>query len=405
VSTVDAGYIAPWSAEAEDLIRGALRHVYTVKIFPETTGTPVPLPVTVTSCSLTYDEFWSPYVQGTLTAVVPDSATLAALDPRKLVRVEVSAGYVLPGAVTDSHLMCRCLLSRRSVDYPGNEMTLDFQGPEYVVEGTTTTADGGGPQALAAGGSWNSNTTVAEAMAAIFDTINLGSILSFTSFDPDADGTGGRAQWIDPGQVWAGASGENHLDIARDIADRNDAWVRVDEFGVFKTTRRRWEGTATAHRMRVGADGTVITSSDTLARDDWANAAYVRYEWTVKTTSAGVETETPKSASAWCFSSGAYDPDLVGMVTVMETRQNHVATKQTAAYAAESLLKRRATRSNALTVSGVAAYWVRPEMTLAVLLPVGAEQFLVASQVVFDLDAGRMDIRTRHREPGPVRAL
>jgi hypothetical protein len=402
VSTVDPALLAPWSPDAEDLIRGALRHTYVVYIYPDTAGAPAYLPVTVTSCSVTFDEFWSPYVQGTLTAVIPDAATLAKLDPRLLVVVEVRAGYILPGSVTDRHTICKCLLSRRSVDYPGEQVTLEFQGPEYIVDGTLTTVAGGGPQALAPGGSWTSTTTAAAAMSNVYTSTRLGSLLTFTSLDTDPDGCGPDVGWVDPGAQWVGEFGENHLEVMRDVADRIDAWARVDEYGTFRISRRRWGTPTPAHRLRVGADGTIINSADTLARAAWANAVYLRYEWTVTTSAAGVETVTPKAASAAAYAGGKYDPDVVGMVSVSITRQHHVASSVQATSAALALLRRYSTRANALSVSAVAAYWLRPDAGVSVQLPLGAEQTLRVSAVTFDLDAGRMDVLTRNPEPAAL---
>jgi hypothetical protein len=398
--SVNAAEIAPWSGAAEDLIRGALRHVYAVRIFEDPWyETPVYLPITVTSCSLTYDEFWSPYVQGSLTAVIPDAATLDKLDPRLVIRVDVDAGYVLPGGITDSHLICRCALSRRSVDYPANEMTLEFQGAEYLVEKTVADSDGGGPQGLYPQGYWDSGTTVASAMANTSDALTLGAFSWVaTGADPGTDTLTG---WVDPGQQWEGKEGENYLSIIRDVADRIDGWVRIDEFGVFKMTRRPSSTPPPAHRLRVGADGTIITSNDELSREGWANWAYVTYQWTTKVTSGGVTTETDKMASGFAYLEGKYDPNNVGRVAVSDLRE-HISSDAQAQKAAESLLKRFATKGDALSVQAVAAYWLRPTDGVYITLPVGAEKKLMVSAITFDLDAGSMSIRTRTAGSGAL---
>ena len=400
MSTVSPLLIAPWSVDAEDLIRGALRHVYSVKIYEQATPNTL-LPITVTGCTLTYDELWAPYVQGELTAVIPDAATLAKLDPRGIVRVDVYAGYVLPGGATDSHLMARCLLSKRDAVYPGDVMTLEFQGPEYIVQGRVSRHLGDGPMAI--GGEWNSTTLVRDAMQNVYNSTRLANVLPWVTIDYDLDGVGDDTGWVDPGSLWGPSVGANHLDVLRDVADRVDAWFRIDELGVYRISRRRWGEPSPSHRMRIGADGTIITSADTLARDGWANVLQIRYEWTVTTEVDGVATETPKSAGALIETRGAFDAEVVGMVHVLVTRQHMVSSYTQARNAGMALLNRYSTQANALTISGVAAYWLRPEKGISVQLPVGAEQTLVVSAITFDLDAGRMDIRTRSPVPEPAK--
>jgi hypothetical protein len=398
--SVDPDLIAPWAGAVEDLVRGALRHVYSVRIWQDTAQAPTYLPVKVTACEVSFDEFWSPYVQGSLTAVLPDDATLAKLDPRLLVVVEVSAGYVLPGGVSDSHLMCKALLSRRTVNYPANEVVLEFQGLEYAFDRAEAEEDGGGPQGLSPGGYWDTNTTAAAAIGHVYQACGF-SAVSFAALRVE-EGIGGLSGWVDPGQQWTGKAGDNYLDIARDIADRVEGWLRVDEFGTLLFTGRTVGGKPASHRLRVGADGTVITVADTLSRDDWANFAYVRYEWTTKTTSGGVTTEVQKTASAWASATGAYDPVNVGKVGVSEIRQM-MGSQVQASFAAPALLKRYLIRATSLSVQAIAAYWLRPDDGVSVALPTGPEVAYRVSAVSFNLDDGSMAIRTRTPDPGPTR--
>lgn len=298
--------------------------------------------------------------------------------------------------------MCRCALSRRSVDYPGDEVTLEFQGAEYLVDSTEAEAEHGGPQGLAPAGYWDASTRVDTALANTYDALSLGAF-SWVSIASDA-ATDAVTGWVDPGQQWYGVQGENYLDILRDVADRIDGWVRVDELGALRMSRRQWGTPATYHRLRVGADGTIISGNDELSREGWANFAYVTYEWTTKTTTGGVTTETQRSASAFATLTDKYDPINVGRVTVADVRQ-HISSDAQAQQAANALLRRFSTKGDALTVAGVAAYWLRPGYGVAVQLPSGPEKILRVSAISFDLDTGRMDIRTRSPIPGPVKGL
>jgi hypothetical protein len=398
--SIRPSYIAPWSPDAEDLIRGALGHTFTVKIYPSILlGPREYLPITVTGCTLTYDEFWSPYVQGELVADIPDADTLAALDPRGLVRVDVSAGYMLPGGVQDVHPMAYCFLSARTVDYPANELRLQFQGFEYVFDQAIATTSGESPIGHSSGGPWTSSTTVSAALDDIVDTIRY-SILWVAADVVFDDDIGARTGWVDPGEPWAGAAGDNPLSMGREIADRVDGWFRCDELGRFRMGQRDWTVNEASHRLRVGADGTIISSSDAASREQWANRAYVQYDWSVLTTSGGTSTAVRKTASGSANLDGSpYDASLVGAVVVTAARP-WAATNGQAAQAAKALLRRHSVRSTALQVAGVAAYWLRPPDGVSVELPVGPQLQLTISAVTFDLTTGRMDIRTRNPEPG-----
>lgn len=398
--SVRASFVAPWSPDAEDLIRGALGHTFRVQIYRDNPlGNPDYLPVTVTGCTLTYDEFWSPYVQGDLVAEIPDAATLAVLDPRQLVRIDVEAGYLLPGGVKDVHPMAYCYLSGRTVDYPANEMRLQFQGPEYVFDRAVAVTAAGSPIGHTSGGPWTSSTKVSEALADVVDTVRT-RILSSSGDVVISGDLGEQTGWVDPGEPWTGAAGDNPLSMGREIADRVDGWFRCDELGVFRMGQRDWTLNEASHRLRVGADGTILSSSDAASREQWANVAYVQYDWSVLTTSGGTSTAVKKSASGSASLEGsAYDAVKVGAVVVSAVRP-WASTNSQAAQAAKSLLRRHSVRSTVLQVAGVAAYWLRPPDGVDVELPVGPQLHLTVSAITFDLTTGRMDIRTRNPEPG-----
>lgn len=402
---------APWAAEAENLIRGALAHVFTVSVYTYPYNSPQAdplarpigevLPVVVTACTVTMDEFWSPFVQGELTAEIPDEATLNKLDPRTLVRIDVSAGYVLPGGVKDVHPLAYCYLSERSVDYPANEMRLQFQGFEYLFDRDVAGTPDESP-ANTSGAPWTSTTPVGYAMDDVAGAVGIdisGSDIRVT------DEIYFVAGWVDPGEPWFPQAGDNALSMAREVADRVDGWFRADELGVFRMSYRSWTIATPVHSLRVGADGTILGSSDRANRDDWANRAYVQYDWSVLTTTGGTSTAVQKTASGAARLTGTpFDSGKVGTVTVSATR-NWPATNGQAARAAAALLRRHTVRSTSLQLSAVAAYWVRPPRGVTVELPIGGQRNLAVSAITFDLVTGRMDIRTRNLEPGAIEAL
>jgi hypothetical protein len=394
--------ISPWSPDAEELIRGSLRHTFSVRIFPDTGAIVPDLPVKVTACTITYDEFWSPYIQGELTAEIPDAATLAALDPRLLVRVDVSAGYVLPGGALDEHPMAHCYLSSTSIDYPSNELHLAFQGAEYLFDKTIAASAAESPT-WSSGGQWDSGTTVETAITSCLFAVKIDLLsLAAPHIDPYLRHV---TDWVDPAEPWVGQAGDNPMDMAREIADRIDAWFRCGDDGQFNLTPRFWLTSDPSHYLRVGADGTIISSSQGSSRGEWANRAAVRYEWQVLTTSGGVSTAVVKSARGTAeLSDTPYDRSIVGAVTVRSERR-WPSSATLAKAAAAALLRRHSVRATTLQLSAIAAYWLRPPDGIRVDLPVGPQLKLNVSAISFDLVTGRMDIRTRNPESGNVQAL
>jgi hypothetical protein len=374
----------PWDGSLETLIRESTQYVYAVNLFTyagaEITG------LYVTSCTVRMDEYWTPYLQATVTIVLPSAATLALLDPRLRVRVEITAGYVLPGGLIDSHLLGIGYLARRTIDQPDNEVTLEVAGHEYLYEDWRDLTGNDWYPAV-----WNATT---PARAGVHDCLSACKAVVDTTgwaFTEAMQDTG----WADdPPDVWLPGQGDPALAFARDIAGRVEGWFRCDELGVWRLTPRPADagGAEIVHYLRTGVDGTLISSAGTLSREGWANAVLVKYSW-------------PPSNYAFGSSqiaSGPYAVSTVGTV-VRSYEYPWKGSGTNATKRARAAVRQLVGLGFAYTVDAVAAYWVRPTDVVSLDLGVEAPALAFVSSIAWDLDAGRMSLTTRQPMPATTR--
>jgi hypothetical protein len=176
-------------------------------------------------------------------------------------------------------------------------------------------------------------------------------------------------------------------DLVNDLADQIEAQVYDDG-------TRQWWIAATpvigtpALELKVGAGGTIIRSRSGLDRDTWFNQVFALYRW--RDTSDVEHTIT----SVRSVTSGVYAA-VVGNTKSLRVEREIATTQAQADAAASAMVKRLVTRGRTFTVTAIAAYWLRPGMTINVTLPLGdTEQHLVQA-VEFDPIAGLMDVTTR----------
>jgi hypothetical protein len=353
------------------------------------TAAGVPIPVDVTSCQVTLDPNWTPYAQGVVTGPVPqDQALLDSLDPRRLARCTISAGYMLPGDVEDVHPLATLYVSRRTVDRPSNVLTMQLQGGEFLYDQWHSHT----PTELlpAAATAWTGDEPTDYVAHLMLHRItggvgnppnDGGAAIPPAGFD--RAGAVSATGWaIDP-EVTEG----NGLDILRDIAGRVSAWLRCDEHGVWRMSDQPLE-TPTTLQVQVGAAGTVLESSTELSRDGWANDVVLTY---LVTETGGVVVSRVIGLAK--VATGPYTPALAGRVTSPHTLPGH-PTQASANAAAVSRLRRLANLGRVITLSAISAYWVRPFDTVTVQLPVGPQERHHVASVTWQLDTGEMQLRT-----------
>lgn len=393
----------PWDAALEAEVRQSAQHVYEVKVYEAPGSAPGPLiPLSVQSCEVTYDPSWSPYVQGSLVVAMPDQATLAKLDPRKVVTVRVDAGYVRPGGRKDTRPLCtKCYLSRRRANYPDNTLTLEFQGAEYLADAVVAVSQADSPQA----GSWSDTTTTGTAIDAALTYTGVKALIGSgaTVYDFGADALVG---WVPTGDPWVGRAGENSLEVAREVAARNDLWLRADEAGTFRVDYLATLaiGGDPAHSLRVGADGTIVSAGLELSRDGWANEVRVVYTWNVVgTAGSGKDTLTTyRTIGRARVTSGPLSVAAVGRCPIVFER-NMPSSQAQADLVAASLLKRYVDRGSTETIDAVAAYWLRPgdAVNLAIPGPESATAKVIRA-LTYRLHDGAMSLDVATPQPGDI---
>ncbi|MFL6094574.1 MAG: hypothetical protein ACJ71Y_03920 [Blastococcus sp.] len=403
---------APWSAAAPQLMRSTLPQRWSVQF---STAAGAILAVDIATCEVTIDLGWSPYAQATLTGPVPqDQATLDALDPRRLVKVVISAGYVLPGGVEDVHPLAVLFVRNRDVDRPSNTLTLQAQGPEWLydpwVPHRSSELVPVTPQGETGYNTrWAANDAVLTTLRLMtgkasdappsaippggFDYDNAPTVTGWGYDGPWARQSGARdiPPVIGPTDL-VPARGQSAMDFLRDIADRINAWMYCDELGVWRLVYPPGFNAQSAVQLDVGAAGIVLESTTSMSRDEWANDVLVDWIWTT-TDSTGQEIEHRIRGEAWIVT-GPYARDVARRTTHYELRETAVA--QTAATdTARRILQRCAPLGRTIVLTAVAAYWLRPYDTVTVKLPTGPQERHQVQQVSYQLDVGTMRVSTR----------
>lgn len=365
---------APYLARAEDELGQSLQHVHIVEAVTAL-GT---VTLECKSLDLTYDEGWAPYAQASIEVKAPDDqALLDALDPRRGVRILISAGYVYGDRVRDVHLVADLGLRTRTVARPGDTMTLNAASDEALLQ------DAGNVGNEALGREHPTLWDVTEAVRAMVPLALGAPTWIESSIAP--------AQVLTQPLWWS-----SWWSMITAWVDEVEAWFYHDGLGGWVLRPRPTRASQARHALRTGAGGTITESQADLSRegDDWANAVSTLYRWS---DAAGIAYSM--IGNAW-ISDGplaAYKPDgtprpgLRRLVYEFSTPANQAAANA----AARALLTRRASGGRRVSATAIAAYWLRPGDTVTVQLPTGSQERHLVSRVKFFMPSGSMTITTR----------
>ena len=354
---------APYSEDTPALLTRSLTQVVRAWLLPPT-GDPIALEIE--RCQFGWDEARAPRVTASLTARVPtDQTVLDLFDPRAGARVAIHAGYVRPGTGTeDVQPVADLGLRARVVTRPGNTLELDAASDEAQVIDASPVF---GVTAAGISTTW-----------AILNTLR--SVIPATDWNSVGDPGGGAVTVSDVTDIWS---------TIDDLADRINFDIYDDGMRGWRCYARPVLAGTPAHELVVGQDGTLITSTASLDRDTWFNAVTLRYVWR---NGAGVEQMVTATRAVTAGTYAVTGP--AGRRTYTEDRA--VATTQAAANAAaDAILARFLSRSRTYQLRAIAAYWLRPGMTVTVQLPLGDPESHLVAAVSFDPIAGTMDLRTR----------
>jgi hypothetical protein len=313
---------------------------------------------------LSWDETRAPRVEATIVCRVPtEQATLDLIDPRTGVRVEISVGYLRPGGVADVQLVADLGLRSRRVSRPADTLTLVARSDEALLI----------DNAPSTGVTVNQPTTwqcvsyviglVLPAAPIVWAGTTPGPAVNQAT--PDAD------KW----------------DLVNDLRDRIGTQVYDDGLRTWRIEDIAQLGTSVLD-LKVGSNGTILTTDTGLDREEgWFNRVYLRYQWE----SAGV---TQRVVAVRSITSGPFTA-ATGNVRCYREDRELVTTSTEATAAAAALVARMVTRGRTFSLRAIAAYWLRPGMTVTVTLPIGDPELHLVVSVEFDPVDGTMDVTTR----------
>ena len=364
---------APYKAKVAELITGSLRHEVAVTAVTRT-GARYPLDVTDGDLSVTFAEDWAPYGQVKITAAIPaDQETLDVLDPRLNCQLEILAGYTYPDTERDVWPLGTFGLRSRPASRPAGTLSLNAATDEARAQDYKIIWSGSGISraGLNEAATWCIGYALAPAVPQIISEFPAGS------FADDLDNL----------EINVGEDLWNALD---DIAGRTGARIYCDEHGVWRIVARPELAGTPAHTLETGPAGTIVSTDADLSREDgWANAVVVRHRWTPEGAPGEISVQGYAGAA-----SGPYAISAVGYCTYFEAGETPITTAQANKKAA-TRLKNLITRGRALELTSIAAYWLRPGMTVLSELPTGEPEKLIVQSITFHPLTGLMDLKMR----------
>jgi hypothetical protein len=356
----------PWLPDAAELYRQSheQRHRLTL-----TLPSGVAYDTTVLAGRLAVAEDWSPYAQLRATiANVFTAEQLAQLDPREGagVHVQLEAGYIFDGGTTeDVHPIFDGYLFSREVKSPGGTVDLvaySHDGRAHDAGWLSTDA-------------FKTFQGVTEAVQYCAD-YSAGWPAEAPVLVETSLGMGYRPDLV---QALPFEAGRLMWDIVKELGLLAGVRIYADETGLWVIAPKSTEAGETAAWLTAGGGGTVDSSTDALALDDYYSAAVLTYSWR---DAAGNDQKVV----------GIYGTP--GAKTYVGERTGPVTQGQ-ADMAAQALVTGTLSYGDSYECSGIAAYWLRPGHTVQVTLANGTEARHIARSIDFDFINGTMTVATR----------
>lgn len=329
-------------------------------------------PLDVTDYTVSIDENRSPRWTADLTCALPAEDVLEALDPRTLVRVRLLAGYRLPSGTVDEQEVAELHLRERRVSRPENTLELTCASAEALLIDAAPSVPYYEGQLL--------HDSCVQFITQTIDQLLIGTPLA----DPDIIVT------TEPGPEFV-AEGfpTDYWNVIIDAADALDAAVYDAGDGTFRVAPRQYLTAESVLSLTVGQGGTITASEARLNRNEWWNGVTILWTWSNR-----AAPESPDRVWGQSFVvGGPFAPEAAGYRNFTQQRDGRVNT-QTANRVANTLMRRLLARARTYTVEAVAAWWLRPEHTVTVQLPAGAQERHLVATVEFRT-GGRMRVTTR----------
>lgn len=351
---------APFLTDTEDVLRSA--HAQVIRARATHPSFPAPVELDLTDARIDWDEKRAPRVQASLECVAPDLGTVDLLDPRAGVRVDIEAGYVRPDGTEDTHLVADLGIRRRTATEPGSTLRLELASDEARLI-----------DAAPAAGYTLTDSSHADA---------IGQLIADGVYPapPISAAVTGDPVTVSPvTDRWS---------TAVDLADRLGAQVYDDGLRTWHIEPAPTLAGTPDLSITVGQAGTLTATDDTLDRDEWFNYVLLRYRWT---DTAGVDQQVLGTAYV---ATGPYAITGPAGKRIFIDEREIPTTQADANAAAAAVLDRQLSRGTTYRLTAIAAWWLRPGMTVAVTLPGRSVQLHLVGRVQFNRD-GTMDLSTR----------
>lgn len=382
----------PYRAEIVELIAEPIRHEVTVTAEPRT-GSAFELDVDTDSAdlSITFSEDWAPFAQVSATAAIPEAAQLDRLDARTGCRITIGAGYVYADGTREVFPLADVGLRTRPVKRPSNTLGITASSNEARAQDYRF--------------AWNPSMDragVNEAARALFDTaFGIGQYTLVSDLPAKAEAASLAEYDVKlADDLWSG------LD---DLAGRTGTRIYCDEAGIWRITERRSAAGTIAHELADGAHGTLIESDADLSREGWYNSVVLVYRWTEELPDGTNTDGTPKTKDKAYIrygrasvKTGEFDVSAIGRKTYFEEFEGRRISEATANKVAAAKLRNLVTRGRSYNVTAVAAYWLRPGMTVSLKLPTGEPDRHLIQSITFRPLEGTMQITTRQPITGEI---
>jgi hypothetical protein len=363
---------------------------------------------------LTFDESWSPYVQGRIVVPVPDAASLAALDVRERARVRVrmarrfSTTFTLadiddlvnPTEVADYDPW----VTGHDVAYLGEQLSTPYNASGFagtvvrranlaVLDASTdwaagqTTVELASDEALA---QLTSHTTQGVRHPTEF----LGFPDTLTAVQEALRFIGAHAETVDDDAVYPLTDDAASWEPGVSIWDYADPLVQQAGLRLWADEHRHWRLfppmiDPTGPDRVVGPEDVVRIDDVLSARQGWAEAVIVTYRW--------ADPATGESLVQWDIATAVPYP-----YALRHVQYNDRAYPGPGAAAA--LLARARARGHQVVVTAALDPAVSPGDTLIATDPAATEFTGPVSAVRFDLAAAEMTITSRDiiADPAPI---
>lgn len=360
---------APYSPAAVEALKDTHEHIYKITVDP--VGYPA-FDVEAENLRVTFAEDWTPHIQADITAAIPSIAELDLLDSRLNCRVQIEAGYRYQNGIVDVQPLADLGLRTRDVRRPTNQVQFTASSDEARAQDRCRVFDFG---------EFTNFTGINELVQNFADYAVYPETATVLSDYPAEAGFYSIYGLTAP-------VGTPMWDVIADAAGRTGVWVHCDNQRRWRIRYRATTATTSMHTLEVGTNGTIITADSKIDRAGWANQSVIEYSWT---DAAGDDHKVYGRATV---TAGPYSVNMVGYKTDSITI-NRAATQSQANEAARSRVSNLVTRGRSVTIEAIAAYWLRPGMTITVQLPTGEAELHLIKSITFEPAAGTMTVETR----------